>query len=116
MHHLIQLKIRLWLVLLYITTSQVISPNFFYIYGTVCLLTECNSNPSEILTKYLICPQVDMKSSGKTAVQVAAHQGHLDIVRLLLAAGANLQMKDEDGDTALHYSAFGYNVFSDFSI
>ena len=49
-----------------------------------------------------------MKSSGKTAVQVAAHQGHIDIVHLLLGAGANLQLADEDGDTALHYSAFGY--------
>lgn len=48
-----------------------------------------------------------MKSSGKTALQVAAHQGHIEIVRLLLSAGANLQIKDDDGDTALHYSAFG---------
>jgi len=29
------------------------------------------------------------------------------IVALLLAAGANLEIQDEDGDTALHYSAFG---------
>ena len=52
--------------------------------------------------------QVDMKSSGKTALQVASHQGHLDIVKLLLAAGSNLELQDEDGDTALHYSAFGW--------
>ena len=48
-----------------------------------------------------------MKSSGKSALQVASHQGHLDIVQLLLVTGANLQLQDEDGDTALHYSAFG---------
>jgi len=52
--------------------------------------------------------QVDVTSSGKTALQVASHQGYLDIVQLLLMAGANLQLQDEDGDTALHYSAFGY--------
>ena len=49
-----------------------------------------------------------MKSSGKSALQVAAHQGHDTIVKILLNAGANLELQDEDGDTALHYSAFGY--------
>lgn len=28
-------------------------------------------------------------------------------MRLLLAADANLEIQDDDGDTALHYSAFG---------
>ncbi len=51
--------------------------------------------------------QVDQKSSGKTALQVASHQGHIEIVKLLLAAGSNMESQDEDGDTALHYSAFG---------
>ena len=50
---------------------------------------------------------MDEKSSGKTAMQVASHQGHLEIVSLLLSAGAKLELQDEDGDTALHYSAFG---------
>ena len=51
--------------------------------------------------------QVDQKSSGKTALQVASHQGHLEIVKLLLAAGVSLQIHDEDGDSALHYASFG---------
>ena len=50
---------------------------------------------------------MDQQSSGKTALQVASHQGHKDIVQLLLASRASLEVKDEDGDTALHYSAFG---------
>ncbi len=31
----------------------------------------------------------------------------MEIVKLLVAAGADLEAQDEDGDTALHYSAFG---------
>lgn len=50
---------------------------------------------------------VDMRSGGKTALQVAAHQGHLRIVKLLLRSGANVNTSDNDGDTCLHYAAFG---------
>ena len=41
-------------------------------------------------------------------MQVASHQGHHDVVELLISARANLELQDEDGDTALHYSAFGW--------
>ncbi|CAL8095409.1 unnamed protein product [Orchesella dallaii] len=51
--------------------------------------------------------RLNHKSSGKTPLQVAAHQGHIEIVVLLIAAGVNLEVSDDDGDTALHYSAFG---------
>ena len=51
--------------------------------------------------------KIDGKSAGKTCLQVACHQGHLDLVRLLLDNGTSLQTVDDDGDTALHYSAFG---------
>lgn len=50
---------------------------------------------------------MDAKSSGKTCLQVASHQGHTELVALLLARGASLEVADDDGDTALHYAAFG---------
>lgn len=50
---------------------------------------------------------VDTRSGGKTALQVASHQGHSAIVRLLLKAGASVNVSDSDGDTCLHYAAFG---------
>ncbi|KAJ8920592.1 hypothetical protein NQ315_004731 [Exocentrus adspersus] len=50
---------------------------------------------------------VDMRSSGKTALQVAAHQGHSAVVKLLLHTGASVNASDNDGDTCLHYAAFG---------
>lgn len=54
--------------------------------------------------------QLNHKSSGKTPLQVAAHQGHIEIVVLLIQQ-VNLEVSDDDGDTALHYSAFGCDSF-----
>ncbi|GAB6018437.1 hypothetical protein CHUAL_000145 [Chamberlinius hualienensis] len=51
--------------------------------------------------------QLDNKSSGKSALQVASHQGHIEIVKMLVTAGASLEIADDDGDTCVHYSAFG---------
>lgn len=49
----------------------------------------------------------DMRSGGRTALQVAAHQGHVNITKLLLEIGANVNAADTDCDTTLHYAAFG---------
>lgn len=57
-----------------------------------------------------VCVQVDIKNQGKTALQVAAHQGHVEVVKVLLQANSSIEAKDEDGDAALHYTAFGWAV------
>jgi len=44
----------------------------------------------------------------RTALQVAAHEGYQNIVILLLNAGADAKIQDEDGDSAYHYAAFGF--------
>eukprot|EP00064_Thunnus_orientalis_P015026 superscaffoldBa00002713_g15075 len=59
----------------------------------------------ELVQKYP--DKVDIKNQGKTALQVAAHQGHMEVVKALLQANSSIEVKDEDGDTALHYTAFG---------
>lgn len=59
------------------------------------------------LQRCLCSWQVDVKNQGKTALQVAAHQGHMEVVKALLQANGSVEVKDEDGDTALHYTAFG---------
>lgn len=51
--------------------------------------------------------KVNEHSSNKTALQVASHQGHLDVVKILTQAGANMNIPDQEGDTALHYAVFG---------
>ncbi|XP_037002810.2 E3 ubiquitin-protein ligase MIB2 isoform X2 [Artibeus jamaicensis] len=51
--------------------------------------------------------QVDSKSQGRTALQVAAYLGQVELVRLLLQARAGTDLPDEEGSTALHYAALG---------
>uniref|UniRef100_A0A182NP47 RING-type E3 ubiquitin transferase n=1 Tax=Anopheles dirus TaxID=7168 RepID=A0A182NP47_9DIPT len=50
---------------------------------------------------------VDCVSGGKTCLQVAAHQGHVELVKHLLLLGANVNVVDKEGDSTLHYAAFG---------
>lgn len=59
----------------------------------------------ELLLQY--SDKADAKSSGKTCLQVASHQGHTELVGLLLSRAASMEIADDDGDTALHYAAFG---------
>lgn len=65
------------------------------------------SLPLMSLRLCLCTRQVDIKNQGKTALQVAAHQGHMEVVKALLQANGSIEVKDEDGDTSLHYTAFG---------
>ncbi|XP_055471082.1 E3 ubiquitin-protein ligase MIB2 isoform X3 [Psammomys obesus] len=51
--------------------------------------------------------QVDTKNQGRTALQVAAYLGQVELVRLLLQARANVDLPDDEGNTALHYTALG---------
>ncbi|XP_058991082.1 E3 ubiquitin-protein ligase MIB2 isoform X10 [Mustela lutreola] len=51
--------------------------------------------------------QVDTKNQGRTALQVAAYLGQVELVRLLLQARAAADLPDDEGNTALHYAALG---------
>ncbi|XP_067423322.1 E3 ubiquitin-protein ligase MIB2 isoform X5 [Emydura macquarii macquarii] len=51
--------------------------------------------------------KVDIKNQGRTALQVAAHLGQVEVVKILLQANASIDLRDEEGDAALHYAAFG---------
>lgn len=51
--------------------------------------------------------KVDIVRSDKTALQIASHQGFVNVVEILVNLGANVNLQDSEGDTALHYAAFG---------
>ncbi|KAM7099038.1 E3 ubiquitin-protein ligase MIB2 isoform 2-T2 [Molossus nigricans] len=51
--------------------------------------------------------QVDTKNQGRTALQVAAYLGQVELVRLLLQSQAGMDLPDDEGNTALHYAALG---------
>ncbi|XP_057605986.1 E3 ubiquitin-protein ligase MIB2 isoform X1 [Hippopotamus amphibius kiboko] len=50
---------------------------------------------------------VDTKNQGRTALQVAAYLGQVELLRLLLQARAGADLPDDEGNTALHYAALG---------
>ena len=47
---------------------------------------------------------------GKTALSLAAQNGYTEIVELLLKAGANAEVQDNDGGTPMHRAAWGGHV------
>ncbi|XP_013209751.1 E3 ubiquitin-protein ligase MIB2 isoform X4 [Microtus ochrogaster] len=51
--------------------------------------------------------QVDTKNQGRTALQVAAYLGQVELVQLLLQARASVDLLDDEGNSALHYAALG---------
>eukprot|EP00981_Chlorochromonas_danica_P005067 scaffold1028_cov205-Ochromonas_danica.AAC.1 len=44
---------------------------------------------------------------GKTALHLASHQGYLEVARLLLESGSNVDQVDTGNHTALHYAVHG---------
>ena len=50
---------------------------------------------------------MDTKNHGRTALQVAAYLGRVELVRRLLQARAGADLPDDEGSTALHYAALG---------
>ncbi|CAF9915113.1 MAG: hypothetical protein ALECFALPRED_009983 [Alectoria fallacina] len=50
---------------------------------------------------------LDITGEGSTALQIAAKHYDIEILRLLLSSGASLDVRDPDGNVALHYAVQG---------
>ncbi|EDW28509.1 GL18910 [Drosophila persimilis] len=73
------------------------------------LVREAAQGHLEFVRQYLDMnpTQVDVMSGGKACIQVASHQGYVELVSYLISKGANVNAVDKEGDSALHYAAFG---------
>lgn len=59
------------------------------------------------LVKHFVFGQVDYKLEGRTILHMACHEGYNQLVSSLIDAGADMSLQDDEGDTPLHYAAFG---------
>jgi ankyrin repeat protein len=59
----------------------------------------------ERLLAYGKCQVNEIDKFGQTALHVAAFEGHLNVVDVLLRKGVNIQLQDKNGWTALHSAA-----------
>nr|XP_058964207.1 E3 ubiquitin-protein ligase MIB2-like isoform X3 [Pocillopora verrucosa] len=50
--------------------------------------------------------RIDELEGGHTALHVACHQGHCEIIRELVERGANMDILDNQGYTAMHHSTY----------
>ncbi len=65
--------------------------------GSIYLVTQVIKHPK--------CPQINTKDlNGNTPLHLASYEGRFELIHLLLQAGACVNMKDRDGNSALHVS------------
>ena len=66
---------------------------------------ECNhkgrKSPINKITKNIIKFQKDLKHNGIPILPIAAFHGHIAVMNILLEAGADINAKDEKGNSAL---------------
>ena len=68
---------------------------YIYIHIYVC------THFKHPLISHVISPRLSWLQAGQTALMLAVSHGRLDMVRMLMEAGADVNMRDEDGSTAL---------------
>ena len=81
--------------------------------GDTCLsLTAANGRTETV--RYLVgLPEVDVNIADEkdfTALHSAVDEGHVDVVQVLIAAGADIEAKDEMGRTPLHVASENGNM------
>lgn len=76
-----------------------------YIQCTCTFLSFKRNIPTNFLSPTLSQGRCDVNirnNRNQTPLQLAVMQGHGDLVQLLVVEGADVNVEDEDGDTAMH--------------
>ena len=69
------------------------------------------SSPFPLIPAISPKPTLEGDSKGRcTPLMDAAYDGHEKLVKILILAGANVGMQDENGNTALHHAALGNHI------
>ncbi|KAL3075605.1 hypothetical protein niasHT_034972 [Heterodera trifolii] len=85
----------------HITNGQIGETALHVAAGLPCGDIEC----AQMLLKSGAQPNVQRMQDGRTPLHIAAAVGHCAMCRLLLAEGADAQLKSKNGETALHLAA-----------
>lgn len=69
-------------------------------------------NDDQVMTQFLLDAAIDLKDHGGKALQIAASKGNLDIVKILIDAGADINYQffhghPDDSYSPLHMAAYG---------
>src|SRR6201991_2398396 len=74
---------------------------------SMSFIVACEGGKRKIAELLLPNKEVDVSytdEKGRTALHYAAHQGYLDIVKLLVADGADINYEDHQGETPLFFA------------
>ena len=78
-------------------------------YGTTALGVAISKGDIEVVKKFIeYGSDVNEKSNGMTPLMLAARYNKVEIIKILLSNGANLNAKDEKGFTALKYAELSH--------
>ncbi len=84
--------------------------------GKTQLFYFCEKGMTSSVVRMLEMKSIDVEGrwrgeeDGRTCLMTASYDGHLDICRLLIDKGAQVEAKDRFGCTPLHYAAINGNV------
>jgi len=73
-----------------------------YSHAVALMLAVCNGAHFVVF----VCGQMATRNTLCMALKTASLHGQVDVVRVLLDAGADVSARDENGDSQAHFAAF----------
>ena len=75
----------------------------------VSVLQAAANGDAQKVEEILQRPEAEVNGmfAGHTALQAAAQNGHLEVIKILMSGSIDFEIEDKDGDRAVHHAAFG---------